>query len=137
MVSVAVPARLLRIVPPLPFKAPTVWFVPFRSTVPPFTVRDPLVEPKVPEPESCNVPALTVVPPLYVLAPLRTHVPAPAFVSAVVLEPLLSTIAPLIVLLPVFDPCSVRVLLPAPVAVRLLEKVTAPLPSFWMTAPPV
>ena len=71
------------------------------------------------------------------LAPLRTHVPVPALISAVVLELLLSTMMPLIVLLPVFEPCSVRVLLPAPVAVRLLENVSAPVPSFWMTAPPV
>ena len=59
------PAALLAIVPPLPEKLPTAWFVPFRSTSPALTVSSPLVEPKeVPVPPACKAPAVTVVPPL-------------------------------------------------------------------------
>ncbi len=90
--SVAVPAPVL-VTPPLPastaltsppdranvpeedsvpalIKRPTgsrcfcVWLVPPRSSVPPDTVVDPEVLPNVPLPESCRVPALTVVPPV-------------------------------------------------------------------------
>src|SRR5207248_2207856 len=76
---------------PVPVPEPEVLFT---SRVPPFTVVPPLVDPSVPEPESCNVPALTVVPLLYVFALLRRSVPAPALVRpplAITAEMLKST----------------------------------------------
>src|SRR5438309_456312 len=44
---------------------------------------------------------------------------------------------PLMVLAPVFVPVSVRVLIPAPVAVRLLVNDTVPVPDESSVAPPV
>ena len=37
--------------PPLPVSAPTVWLVPFRSSLPAPTLSVPVVDPSVPEPE--------------------------------------------------------------------------------------
>ena len=52
------------IVPPLPLSAPTVTLWPFRSSVPPLTVRLPVLAPKAAEFPNCSVPAAIVVPPL-------------------------------------------------------------------------
>ena len=51
-------APLVNVTPPF-----WVWLVPPRSSVPPDTVIAFEMAPSVPLPESCKVPALTVVPP--------------------------------------------------------------------------
>jgi hypothetical protein len=53
--------------------------VPSLETVPPFITNTPL--PNAPALPIFNAPALTVVPPLYVFAPLNVSAPAPAFVN--------------------------------------------------------
>ena len=53
------------IVPPVSVTPPfCVWLVPPRSSAPPDTAVDPAVDPSVPLPESCKVPAFTTVLPL-------------------------------------------------------------------------
>src|ERR1051326_2668443 len=76
-----------------------------------------------------NCPAFKVTPPLKVLAPESVQVPAWALVTEVAPDEL-STITPEIVFAPVLAPCSVKVLPPTPEAVKAVEKVRAPLPSF-------
>ena len=70
-------------------------------------------------------------------APERVHAPVPAFTSAVVFAAELSTMAPASSPVPAVEPCSVRVLLPAPVAVRSLENRSRPVPDWSTVAPPV
>ena len=62
---------------PLIDSAPTVTPV-CKSTVALVIVKELLVGPSVPEPLTAKTPALTVVPPLYVFAPVSVSVPAPA-----------------------------------------------------------
>ena len=83
-----------------------------------------------------RVPAVIVVAPVYVFAPDRIQVPVPAFVRLVRL-PVLFTTAPAISPMPAVDPCKVRVLLPPPVAVKLLVNCSVPVPDWSMVALPV
>ena len=58
----------------------------FRTTFPAlafvlFTWRGPVVAPNVPPVPTVNVPALTIVPPVYVFAPVNVSVPVPTLVS--------------------------------------------------------
>src|SRR5258706_12155515 len=84
-----------------------------------------------------RVPALMVVGPVLALAALSAQVPTPVLASAVVFTELLSTTAPPKVFAAVLVPVSVSVLLPAPLAVRALVNVRAPLPYASIVAPPV
>ena len=70
-------------------------------------------------------------------APESVQVPLPVLVTDVVLVPLLSTIAPLISPVPAVEPCNVSVLLPAPVAVKLLVNLSRPVPDWSSVPPPV
>ena len=58
------------------------------------------------------------------LRPLSTHTPAPCLVSPVVFVPLLFGMTPLMMLSAALRPPSVKVLAPAPVAVRLALMMT-------------
>ena len=63
--------------------------------------------------------------------------PVPALVSEVLLVPVLFTMAPAISPVPAVEPCSVSVLLPAPVAVKALVNFSRPVPDWSSVAPPV
>ena len=63
-------------------------------------------------------PSLSVVPPVYVLVPLRIHLPDPCFSTAVVFREELFTMTAEISPIPEEDPCRVSVLEPAPVDVN-------------------
>ncbi len=83
-----------------------------------------------------RVPPLTVVEPVKVLAaaPDRVQPPVPVLTRLVVLVAELFTIAPAISPSPAVEPCSVRVLLPAPVAVKSLVNLSRPVPEWSITA---
>ena len=70
------------------------------------------------------------------MTPESIHEPAPDFVREVLLVLLLSTMAPEMVL-PEVVPVRVSVFAPAPVAVKLEVKVSAPVPELSRVAPPV
>ena len=65
---------------PLPESAPTFWLLPFRSSVL-ITVTSDLLDRLIAAP-AWSVPVITIVEPLYVLAPLSVCVPVPILVSA-------------------------------------------------------
>src|SRR5438874_11450271 len=94
--------------------------------------------PEASEPVTFNVPALTVVVPVYVFTPPSVHVPAPLFTKLV--APLLSPMIAAIVLLPVFEPVRVRVRVPVwllkPIE-PVLVKFTAPDPDASIVPPEV
>ena len=76
VLRVLVPLTELVIVPPDPLKAGMFATMLCRSSVPPLTVTPPV--PSAWALPICNVPLLTVVPPVWLLLPLRTMVPAPS-----------------------------------------------------------
>ena len=78
-VGVIVKDPLPKVVAPEPEKFPIDWVVPFTLNVP-LTIRSPPVG-IVLFAFVCKVPALIVVPPVYVLAPLKIRVEDPAFVK--------------------------------------------------------
>ena len=78
--SAAGPATLFVTTPPLPPSAPIVGLIPFTSSVPPFTVTDPV--PSAAVFPNAMVPAVSVVPPVCVLALLIVTFPEPLFVIA-------------------------------------------------------
>ena len=101
----------------------------FRLSTPPLIVAVPV--PRAAALPVISVPSLIVVPPLYVLDPVSTQVPAPDFTSDVSPVPLLPINAAS-VLLPVFEPVSVRVRAvfePASVTAEVLLYVIAPEPD--------
>src|SRR3954469_7897606 len=100
---------------------------PLAAIAPPLS--DTWLPPSAPLFPMANVPADTVVAPVYVFAPLNVHVPDPDLVTAVVFAPPLSTIFPAISPVPAAEPCNVRVLLPTPVAVRSLVNFRRPAPD--------
>ena len=75
VVAVSVP---FSIVPPVSVAVPTVSARVPRSKVPPLTVKEPASARWSPAPESRRLPALTVVPPVWVVSEVSVSVPAPA-----------------------------------------------------------
>ena len=107
----------------------------FRFSTPPLIVAVPV--PSANAFPVMSVPSLIVVPPLYVLDPVSTQVPAPDFTSDVSPVPLLPINAAS-VLLPVFEPLSVSVravFVPASVTAEVLLYVIAPKPEASSVAP--
>src|SRR5207245_1065902 len=80
------------------------------------------------EPLIVKVPSVTVVAPVYVLAPENVHAPVPSLVSAVA-PLLLSTILPANSPVPEVEPCTVSVFAPAVAAVRLGVNFKRPVPD--------
>ena len=117
LLNVAVLFVMLGFVP-LINKEPTVTPV-CRSTVALVIVNELVVLPILPEPLTTQVPALTVVPPLYVFAPDNVHVPVSCLTS--VPAPVPMTLA----ILPPLAPPKVK-LKPAPVSVPVLESAILP-----------
>ena len=145
-VAVALPAtRISALVVVDPMDAPSVVAPPVMLRFPPMascesvaaqydkpapaaTVTLPVPNPSAVAFLAISLPAVTVVLPVYVFAPERVHVPVPALEMEVAL-PVEFTIAALTSPAPAVEPCSVRVLLPAPLAVKALVNSSRPVPD--------
>ena len=131
-VRVSVPAPVVTVPPVTPLftvKAPMLSENPFRSYVPPsLTVTAP-VDNALAAPY-CNLPALIVVRPVYVLAPDSVHVPVPALVTVPAPVPMM-----LARLLAALLPSSVNPN-PAPVIVPAFDSTRLPLLATMLLALP-
>src|SRR5262249_18918781 len=149
VVSVADPSVTL----PTPASDPIVWLNPLRSTVAAAATVKALFDEKAFVAPACSVPTLTLVAPVYVLAPLSVALPASLFVGpptppivppSVALLPLVSNVPPpALRVVPRFKPKPARnwsvpppnasPLLAAP---KLASVVTASVPAL-IAVPPV
>src|SRR6185436_10383145 len=132
VVKVPAPSVTLPPAAPPPANEPIVSFVPLRSSVAPATFASVTAEVSAmaAPPATCNVPALIVVAPVYVLAPESVKMPVPALVSPPV--PLITPEKAVDVLLPPVVSVPVpSVTLPTParepiVSAKLFRSKTVP-----------